>query len=124
MERKGVTRRNRVGRGSVRSLLLLLVVGTAACAGPIPSVTKHTSTPLPVGAIAQFPLPGDHSLPGGIAAGPDGALWFTEYVAGRIGRITAGGAVTEFPLPQAQSAPGSIATGPDGALWFTESAGN
>ena len=31
-----------------------------------------------------------NAQPYGIAAGPDGALWFTEF-AGRIGRITTAG---------------------------------
>jgi hypothetical protein len=60
---------------------------------------------------------------GGIAAGPDGAIWFTEGPLDRIGRITATGAVSEFALP-ARSAPTGIVTGPDGNLWFTETSGN
>src|ERR1700730_6073061 len=55
-----------------------------------------------------------------IAAGPDGALWFTETFASRIGRITTSGVVSEFPLPTSGSGPADIAAGPDGALWFTE----
>ena len=39
---------------------------------------RHGVRPLPVAA----------SLPSGIAAGPDGALWFTMRAANRIGRIT------------------------------------
>ena len=37
------------------------------------------------------------SRPSGIAAGPDGNLWFTESDASRIGRITPSGVVSEFP---------------------------
>jgi sugar lactone lactonase YvrE len=62
-------------------------------------------------------------LPEGIAAGPDGALWFTEY-SDRIGRITTTGVITEYPVPTASSYPRGIAAGPDGALWFTEYVGN
>ena len=40
--------------------------------------------------------------PWGIAAGPDGNLWFTEEVGDKIGRITPVGAVTEFPVPTAR----------------------
>jgi virginiamycin B lyase len=81
-------------------------------------------------AVAEFALPTPGSLPYGIAAGADGALWFTEYVvngdngapntASAIGRITTAGAITEFPLPSAASTPQGIAAGPDGALWFIE----
>jgi hypothetical protein len=68
--------------------------------------------------------------PDKITSGPDGALWFTELVAGKIGRITTGGdggspIVTEFPLPSASWVPGEtlegIASGPVGALWFADS---
>ena len=53
--------------------------------------------------------------------GTDGNLWFTEYAASQIGRITTAGVVTEFNAgitPGAQ--PANIALGPDGNLWFTE----
>src|SRR5947209_813146 len=72
----------------------------------------------------EFPIPTPHAGAMGIAAGPDGNLWFTEYSGNSIGRITTGGAVTEFPLPVAYSAPRDITAGPDGNLWFTESGGS
>jgi streptogramin lyase len=59
-----------------------------------------------------------------ITAGPDGNLWFTEQVTGKIGRITPGGVITEYALPVATAQPFGIAAGPDGALWFTEVDGN
>lgn len=34
----------------------------------------------------------------GSAAGPDGALWFTETSGNRIGRVTTAGAISEFVL--------------------------
>jgi streptogramin lyase len=36
-------------------------------------------------------------IPGFIAAGADGNLWFTEPT-GKIGRLTPGGSLTEFPV--------------------------
>src|SRR5207244_8505500 len=61
-----------------------------------------------------------------IAAGPDGALWFTAFdgQVGRIGRITTAGAITELPTPTPNSWPLGIAAGANGTLWFTESATN
>jgi len=60
----------------------------------------------------------------GIAAGPDGALWFTSSDVdgniGRIGRMTTAGVVTDFRTPTVDSRPLGIAAGPDGALWFAE----
>ena len=57
---------------------------------------------------------------GGITAGPDGNLWFTE-LRGAVGRITPQGQVTEFDAGISDgSVPQSIVAGPDGNLWFTE----
>jgi virginiamycin B lyase len=67
-----------------------------------------------------------------IIAGPDGALWFTEYTsdnsADKIGRISTAGVVTsEYTVPSPFSGPGvywlrvgGITAGPDGALWFSK----
>ena len=54
----------------------------------------------------------------GIAAGPDGALWFTNDKNNSIGRITTSGTVTN-DTGTGISQPQGIAAGPDGALWFT-----
>ncbi|MGC2633740.1 MAG: hypothetical protein WA215_05940 [Candidatus Cybelea sp.] len=84
----------------------------AAAIGRITTTGKVT-------AYSKGITPG--SKPYWIAAGPDGALWFTE-LGGRIGRITTKGKVTEFThgiTPTEE--PVGIAAGPDGAMWFTES---
>lgn len=75
-------------------------------------------------SISEFPLPTAASGPTGIAAGPDGNLWFTAYEGNFIGRITPAGAVTEFPLPLPASGPHGITAGPDGNVWFTEALAN
>jgi streptogramin lyase len=62
------------------------------------------------------------SQPHGITAGPDGNLWFAEFTAGKIGRITPAGVITEFSIPSG-ALPWDIAAGPDGNLWFTEQFG-
>ncbi|MBO0795555.1 MAG: Virginiamycin B lyase, partial [Ktedonobacteraceae bacterium] len=59
-----------------------------------------------------------------ITSGSDGALWFTEPIEGKIGRITVQGKISEFPLPTSFGKLGEITSGPDGALWFTESSSN
>ena len=66
-----------------------------------------------VGEITEFAIPTPGSQPTGIAAGPDGNLWFTQD--GAIGRITPNGMVTEYPV----NSPTDVAAGPDGNLWFT-----
>jgi streptogramin lyase len=72
--------------------------------------------------FAEFPAPTAASSPGSVTVGPDGALWFTESSANKIGRITTAGVITEFPIPTAGS-PITIAMGSDGALWFSEAGG-
>jgi virginiamycin B lyase len=62
--------------------------------------------------------------PYAITTGPDGALWFTESAADRIGRITPDGGITEFALPDRAGRPHAITPGGDGRLWFTEWGGN
>ncbi len=74
------------------------------------------------GTITEYPIPTGNAGPWGIAAGPDGNLWFTEYGYGanKIGKITPSGTITEYPLPTDSVYPYGIAAGPDGNLWFTE----
>ena len=70
--------------------------------------------------LTEFDVPTADSGPYRITVGPDKALWFTEILAGKIGRITTDGKITEYAIPTAKSGPRGITTGPDGALWFTE----
>ena len=70
--------------------------------------------------FAEYLIPTASSYPDGIAAGPDGNLWFTESAVNKIGRITTGGIITEFLVPTASSVPIGITTGPDPQLWPQE----
>jgi len=82
--------------------------------------------------FAGHAIPTNLGTPNGIMAGSDGALWFTELVGNKIGRITTAAAFTEFTVPTTvtggpyftSSGPSGIAAGPDSALWFTEVVGN
>ena len=59
----------------------------------------------------------------GITAGPDGAVWFTNYLGSSIGRMSADGTVTAFTDPSIRY-PTGITAGPDGALWFADDSGS
>jgi virginiamycin B lyase len=75
-----------------------------------------------VGPIAEYPIPTPDSGPTSIVFADDGndvVLWFTEYDANKIGRITAEGVITEYPIPTPASGPTDIRVGRDG-VWFTE----
>src|SRR5215468_8051412 len=95
----------------VLNVLLWVVVGVA----------EHALALAPT--CTEFKVPTIDSVPTGITAGPDGALWFSEEFKNKIGRITTDGVITEFPIPTFNSSPGDITTGPDGALWFIEEVG-
>lgn len=79
------------------------------------------------GVLTRFPChPGvnTNSEPLGIAAGPDGNLWFTEFLGNMIGKMSTNGQMlaeygkTNFQ-PRAQIF--SIIPGPGGVLWFADS---
>jgi streptogramin lyase len=98
---------------SVKRLLSTTVVALAASGGVAQAAT-----------ITEFPLPVANRQPAGIAAGPDGNVWFTESAnPGAIGRITPTGTISSFSTGlTTNSDPLGIAAGADGNLWFTESA--
>jgi virginiamycin B lyase len=63
------------------------------------------------------------TAPAALTAGPDGAIWFLEMGADKVGRITADGKITEYPLPERErmhANPEGMAVGSDGAIWFSE----
>jgi virginiamycin B lyase len=68
-------------------------------------------------------IPTPDSGPRALAAGSDGNIWFSEFRASKIGRITPAGIITEFSLPRPNSGPGDITAGTDGAMWFLELSG-
>lgn len=81
------------------------------------------------GDIEMFQYPSNIDAIGQrIAAGPDGALWFTQanpHVPvdsgpDMIGRITTKGAWAEYPIASWDALPQGIVAGPDGAMWFAE----
>ena len=70
--------------------------------------------------ITEYPTT-PNAWPVGITAGPDGNLWFTGSL---IGKMTTDGVLTAYSTPTGNSAPQGITVGPDGNLWFTEVDGN
>lgn len=75
------------------------------------------------GELQEFPMPAGSGAgsPYQIASGPDGNLWFVEYLPagiGRVGRITTSGRLTEFGTPGVSGLQW-ITAGPDHAMWFT-----
>jgi streptogramin lyase len=72
-------------------------------------------------SFVEYPVPTPFSTPEAIGLGPDGAVWFLEKGANKVGRVTLNGTVTEYVIPSPGTAPfGGITAGPDNAMWFTE----
>ncbi|MDQ6915590.1 MAG: hypothetical protein M3155_07240, partial [Actinomycetota bacterium] len=70
----------------------------------------------PDGAVTDYPLPGEFGDQiGGIAAGPDGGIWFTAPKAFRVGRLSTRG---EFSSYHTSWNPYAIAAGPSHSIWF------
>jgi streptogramin lyase len=59
--------------------------------------------------------------PTGIAVGPDGNLYVTEFNTDQIARVALpSGTVSQLATLTAGAGPAGITNGPDGAVWFTE----
>jgi virginiamycin B lyase len=135
---------------SVGAVAVLLLVASAATAGPGASFTFYTGAHInmpfgitagpdgalwftndngsSIGRITTAGVASDYtgagiSRPQGITLGSDGALWFTNYIPASIGRITTTGVVTIFTDSRI-TFPMGITSGPDGALWFTNTGNN
>lgn len=105
------------GPGKWRWLVPAAIVAALALSG--------SAGAAPAGQITEFPTATAAAGPEGIAAGPDGNLWFPEAGADKIGEVDpTTGATADFAVPTAGSFPLGIALGPDGNLWFTEFLGD
>jgi streptogramin lyase len=72
------------------------------------------------GSLKVFAMP-KGTRPSGLASGPDGNIWFTDWSGNTIGRISPSFALRQFPLPRRSAEPNAIVAGPSGRMWFTES---
>jgi virginiamycin B lyase len=89
-------------QGLLRLVIILLV--KVRTIPPACAVAAGVALGWPAGAVAQaiteFNTPTTvTSFPFRITAGPDGALWFTERFANKIGRVDTLGNITEFVIP-------------------------
>ncbi len=90
------------------------------------TISSITSTSIYV--LARLTQPGDVPTlgPSSITIGPDHAMWLTEDLANKIGRLTLSGHVKEFAAATCactgdhSSGVQDIVAGPDGGLWFIE----
>ena len=71
-------------------------------------------------AIKEWEVPTKGAHPHDPAVGGDGALWFTEQLQNKIGRVDPKtGAFKEYPLKIEDSGPHGLVADSDGNIWFT-----
>src|SRR5260370_25823720 len=88
-----------------RRLLLVVSVSLWVVVG----LAEHALALAPT--CIEFNIPTTDSVPTGITAGPDGALWFTEEFKNKIRRITNPRVITEYPNPPPDPHPPAIPPG-------------
>src|SRR5258705_3325576 len=105
-------RRNQILLGSI-VLGLGIALGSRG-AGPATEVSELKVT------IREWDVPTKGAHPHDPAVGADGALWFTEQMVGKIGRLDPKtGAFKEYALKMEDSGPHGLVADRDGNIWFT-----
>jgi virginiamycin B lyase len=81
------------------------------------------------GGVVEYPVP-NPSSPGsgcsgcgtaslsGIAAGPDGNVWYFDVGQNLVGRVTPAGSITQFAVPATGAGSEGIVGAPDGNVWM------
>ncbi len=103
--------KNQFGVGALK-----VTRATEMCVPSTKVEVPPTTTTTAPGVVTAYSFP-SIAGPYDIAAGSDGALWFTNYYGGSVGRITTDGTVMNFP-DASISRPDGIEQGGDGAIWF------
>jgi streptogramin lyase len=98
-----------------RSITLLAGITAALLVGGAVAASAKVA---PARQVVEYHIPST-GVPEGIAAGSDGALWFSERYTTQVGRVTVDGQFRLFSFSQANHMSTDITAGPDGALWFT-----
>ena len=96
------------------AILCLGVALGSRAAGPTTEVSELKAT------IREWDVPTKGAHPHDPAVGADGALWFTEQMVSKIGRLDPKtGAFKEYALKMEDSGPHGLVADRDGNIWFT-----
>lgn len=114
--------------GTLVKTIQLTHPATGAVAGPDGAMWFTSSTLIGritvSGAATYYRIPSGASTSGFITQGRDGAVWFTEEAANKIGRISMQGQITEYAVPTANAKPLGIVRDPgacgSNTIWFAE----
>jgi len=116
----------------MRAAIAVCLLLAFACTGPSPQPSASTTPSRPQlasGGVVEYAVPnpspsgstcagcGTASL-SGIAAGPDGNVWYFDVGQKLVGRVSPNGSITQFPVPGTGSGSEAIAAGADGNIWM------
>jgi streptogramin lyase len=116
----------------MRAAIAVCLLLAAACTSPSaqPSVNQPpVGSRLASGGVVEYAVPnpsptgstcagcGTASL-SGIAAGPDGNVWYLDFGQKLVGRVTPNGSITQFPVPGTGAGSEAITGGADGNIWM------
>lgn len=94
---------------------LILALGAMSSVGARPNDVGELKV-----TIHEWSVPTKGAHPHDPAVGADGALWFTEQMQNKIGRVDPStGTFQEFPLKVENSGPHGLVADRDGNIWFT-----
>jgi virginiamycin B lyase len=107
-----MTRRTQTILGGI--ILCLGVALASRGAGPATEVSELKVK------ISEWAVPTKGAHPHDPAVGADGALWFTEQMVSKIGRLDPkSGAFKEYALKKEDSGPHGLVADREGNIWFT-----
>lgn len=108
------TQTARIIYGSLIAALALAVTISSRSASPRTDVPDLKAT------VKEWDVPTRGAHPHDPAVGMDGALWFTEQMQNKIGRLDpTSGSFKEFPLKVDNSGPHGLVADAEGNIWFT-----
>ena len=114
----------RTTRSNVRRIGRCAAVAAATVTAILAVSPMTHASAEPLGEYATFDLGPGAFYAGGIAAGPNGRMWFTDNANASVNMLNSNGSVTRFRVPTSPAltnGPGmfEVAAGPDGNMWFT-----
>ena len=99
------------------SLIAVLALAVTISSRSAPS---RTDVPDLRATVKEWDVPTRGAHPHDPAVGMDGALWFTEQLQNKIGRLDpTSGSFKEFPLKVENSGPHGLVADAEGNIWFT-----
>ncbi len=105
------------GTGQARDVAWALEAKDDHNPAPAPPATSVAELKV---AIKEWEVPTKGAHPHDPAVGGDGALWFTEQLQNKIGRVDPKtGAFKEYPLKIEDSGPHGLVADSSGNIWFT-----